>query len=513
MQSLKEFSIYTKRVFDAKDAFALRENAIALGIDEKVMEENAGYAIANQLRHKYKDEDMLFVCGTGGKGAIGLSAARHMLNYANVRAAFLGDPSRIHNESTAFNYRMLSDIMDISTVGPDNVGGLEGMAKSANIVIDAIVGVGMKGRLSGFIAAAVRAINSSRRKVIALDIPTGMNPDTGVRNMACIRADELLALHKLKRGAASVNGIESTSVLDVGVPLSAELFTGPGDIGIATEPRLLSSNKYTHGNVLIIGGSEEYKGAPILAAFAADNAMAALRVGSGYVTIAAPKKVVEITSKMSPLIVTREISGGEAMQKDMPLIKTIKHDVAVVGPGLNRSESVMKAVGSLLGMEKAWGNIVVVDATALHALRKYLHAINDRMILTPHEGEFEALTGVELKGLTLERKIKKAIEFARNYPCTLVLKGNRTIITDGNVLKINRAKTPVLATMGTGDVLSGMIASYAASHKNPFESAVAAVYAHSTIADMLYAEKGIHVTAQDVVERIPQALKPFDAIA
>jgi NAD(P)H-hydrate epimerase len=510
MQSLKEFSTYTKKVLGARDTFAVRENAIALGIDEKVLVENAGYAICSQLKRTYKDEKILFICGTGGKGAIGLSSARHILPYAQVRVAFLGNPEHIHRDSTKFNYNILEDMMDIEIIGPDDLPKLREMLKWAHHVVDAVLGVGVKGRLSGFAIGIVKEVNDGSRHTISIDVPTGIDPDTGAQNMASIKADQIFTLYKPKAGIQKSKLMKNVNLIDIGMPLSAELFSGPGDVRIATEPRLLQSNKYTHGNVLIVGGSGDYKGAPVLAARAAHNAFAALRTGAGYVTIATEKQIAGMISAPNPGLIVRGINGGDLLEKDIPMLNSIKHDVLVIGMGMEPTEPVLKAIAKLAAAETKNKNRVLLDAAAIMALKLYKNMLGRNMILTPHDGEFKALTGINLKNCTFEERVRKAIHFANDRSCTLVLKGHDTIVTNGDLLKINRSKTAALATMGSGDVLSGIIGSYASFHEDPFESAVAGVHVHSKIADLLFLQKGGHIIAQDIIDAIPDMLKVFD---
>jgi NAD(P)H-hydrate epimerase len=512
MQSLKGFSTYTKSVLSSNDTFAIRSNTIALGIDEGVLIESAGLVLANALKRRYKDKKILFVCGSGGKGAIGLSAARHMFSYADVSAVFLGDAEHIHNRATRSNYTMLADLMHVDMIDDTNIPVLEKHVKSSDIVIDAIIGAGLKGRLSGFIAAAIGAINAGRRKVIAIDMPSGIDPDTGSTGRARIRCDELFVLHKPKLGILSCKDLPGINLIDMGIPLSAELYAGPGDVALSTSSRSLYSNKYTHGTVLILAGSKEYRGAPSLVASSAQNALAALRTGAGYVTVATTKSARSVISAISPVLVTKEISEGALTGTDIHTIISTKHDALVMGPGLSDDALTYEAMTKIAKFEKEKNNAIVIDATAIRSFKRFKNLLDANMVITPHDGEFKALTNRSVEDYQLEKRARAAIEFAKSHSCTVVLKGRYTIITNGDLLKINRSRSPALATMGTGDVLDGIIAAFAASHKNVFESATAAVYTHSKIADLLSIEKGLHVTAQDIIDNIPNALKLFDRV-
>lgn len=282
------------------------------------------------------------------------------------------------------------------------------------------------------------------------------------------------------------------------------------DVKKATAPIRITSNKYTRGRVLILAGSEEWRGAMELAAYAAHNALAALRTEAGFVTVAAPVKILNLAGNISPVFVLKKLVGKP--KDEVKELGKVRHDVLVVGPGLDEVHIPVKAFRYLLKIERKMGNTLVVDAAALHVFGK-AKITGKEMILTPHDGEFKKMTGIDLKGKSVEQRMIEAKKFAFQHGgCTLVLKGNATVITDGKRLKVNVAKTPALATMGTGDVLAGMIAAYASQHKDRFESAVAAVHVHSQIGDTLYKKMGEHITADDVIAKIPDVLKKYDTL-
>ena len=302
----------------------------------------------------------------------------------------------------------------------------------------------------------------------------------------------------------------SMQKLNLVTPLSADLLTGPHDVELATEPRPAEMNKYTTGSILIVGGGVDYHGAPILAADAANNAIAALRTGVGYVTIFVPKDKANLVRKISPNLIVKAYDGMSLSRSYVSLICEAKHNVAVIGPGLGKSGTIYDGVAALVERENGSGKLILIDGDAIGAIAKHKRLIGKNMILTPHRGEFARLTGVDSDDATLSQLTERAISFAKSYNCVIVLKGHETVITDGKMLKINISKSSALATMGTGDVLSGIIAAYLASHKNTFESATAGVYVHSMIGDMLNESHGHHIIAEDVVRAIPDFLKHFD---
>lgn len=284
------------------------------------------------------------------------------------------------------------------------------------------------------------------------------------------------------------------------------LFATAADIRRATERRGDRSNKYSHGSVLVVGGSRTYTGAPVLASSASSAALSALRTASGYASLLVDRAVEAVERSASPNLVVRSFAASATSYSLLGAIAAIRHDALVIGPGMEKKGALYRSAGKIIEAELRAGNIAVADAAAT------IPAAGSRLsrdaILTPHAGEFAAL-GHDVTD-DLDDRIEKAVEFCGRHNCTLVLKGHDTVITDGASVRVNRAKTPALATMGTGDVLAGMIAAYAAVHRDAFESAVAAVTAHSMIGDMLHRRMGNHVIATDLIDAIPPFLKRFD---
>jgi len=514
MQKLKEFVLYTKKYLSIDDAYAVMANAKAMGINERSMVETAGAAIAENLSRKHRNDRITFVCGPGGKGAIGMAAARHLMDIADVQLAFLGNPDDIHSDSLKFNYRIAESIVDIEVIDSEGIGKLRSMLKKSDDVVDAIIGIGMHGRLSETMSRAIRAINDSNKYVISIDVPSGVNGDTGSKNINAVAPDMLFAIHKMKSFLEKGKSDYSVNILNTGIPTSVELMTGPGDVMLATKPRFINANKYEHGTVAVLGGSSDYRGAPMLSGMAAEHALAALKTGSGYVTVISPEDSLVNEQRPMPELILKTISKKRFSAEDIAEIKSVRHEAMVIGPGIKEDYFDYKGFSELLAYEKSASKWIVADAAALKMLSRYKNLIGSNMVLTPHTGEFKHLCGIDLSKRDLNSKIYTAIDFAKTYGCTLVLKGNDTIITDGTRLKINKAESPTLSTMGTGDVLAGIIASYISINKGSlFESAAAGVYVHTQIGEMLNEEMGLHATAYDVAVSIPRIIKEFDRIS
>ncbi len=511
MKTLKDFAIYTKKILSVKEYHSIILNANELGLENRSLIENSGFALANRIKQRHKGKDICIICGKGYLGAIGLSIARHLINYVNLDVVILSDYKEIKNKETIFNYNILKDLIEIKSLNEYNILELESHLKNNEIIIDSIISTGLKGRLSKFISKAVNLINKSEKKIISIDIPTGINPDTGTTNIDFVNANTVFCLYKLKYGLVKTRAIKNfITTIDNKIPISAELLTGRGDITLATESRNINMNKFSNGSVLIIGGSEKYHGSPLLSGFAAKNALATLRTGSGYVTVIVPKIIENIVKTISADLIINSVDFKKT-NETLKSISDIKHSSIVIGPGISNQISI-EFLSKLIQSESKKNNISIIDGDAIKLVAKNKKILNSKTIITPHEGEFFKLTNIDLHEARFEEKIDIAIEFAKNYNCTLVLKGNKTIITNGTLLKINKTSNPALAIMGSGDILSGIIGSYTALHKNPFESAVASVYIHKKISDKLFQEKGLHIIPDDIINELPNTLKKYDII-
>ncbi len=281
---------------------------------------------------------------------------------------------------------------------------------------------------------------------------------------------------------------------------------GKSDLKAALKPESLFSSKRDRGIALVIAGSADFHGAPVLAA------LASLRVGAGYVKLYVPKSVLGPARNLSTNIIVGALGGKSIICNKQILGQVKKSDAIVIGMGIGRSTmaqvSARKIIQSGISAEK----VTVVDADAISSLKRlpFGRRPNQNIIATPHDGEFFRLTGVRPAEKDLGARIKVAVECARKLGITVVLKGHYSIVTDGKIVKVNVAKTSALSTMGTGDVLSGIICGYAARGAEAFAAACAGVYLHSSIGDRLAAKMGNHIIAADVVDAIPLAIKEFD---
>ncbi len=283
------------------------------------------------------------------------------------------------------------------------------------------------------------------------------------------------------------------------------------DIRLASHSRADDSDKYGHGTVVIVGGSSQYYGAPVLATNAAMQSIAALRVGVGYVRSYVPGAILAQARSFSPNTIVEPL-GRDCIAFSGEIRKQIgMSDALLIGMGVGRSPQERRAGTAMIRHALKHGTRVVADAAAIEALGAADRNAGFNVIITPHRGELSRLIGREIPQADLRAHIRIAKAVAMQYGVVVVLKGHNTIITDGSRLKINSAKTAALSTMGTGDVLSGIAVAYAASCGDMFTAATAAVRLHSKIGDYLHEIKGDHAIATDVIDAIPAVAKRFDS--
>ncbi len=249
------------------------------------------------------------------------------------------------------------------------------------------------------------------------------------------------------------------------------------------------------GRLLIVGGSERYSGSPALAA------LAAIRSGCDHVTIAAPERAANIAATFSPDLITVPLRGKTLRPSNVHVAIRLAEgfDAALIGGGLGRAGSTLNAVRSFLSRTKL---PVVVDADGLHAIR----GKRKRMMLTPHAGEFEALTGKKLNNRLGERS-RLVIEHARKLWATILLKGNTDVVSDGRNHYHNRTGNPFLSKDGTGDTLAGICGSLLARGNETYKAACAGAYINGLAGDLASADLGEGMMARDLIEYIPRVIR------
>jgi NAD(P)H-hydrate epimerase len=298
-------------------------------------------------------------------------------------------------------------------------------------------------------------------------------------------------------------------VADIGIPEGMDKLAGPGDVRLVVK-RNAKSHKGDNGRVLIVGGGPFF-GAPTL------SALAALRAGADWMTIAAPKSVSSIISSLSPNLIVQPLSSDVLVEKDVPVVSNLirRHDVLVIGMGLGAAEETKRAAKLIIEDEAS--KKVVVDADGFFGLYLPIQTLRKEdklVIVTPHAGEFSKMEiGSEGGSLIvppenmMEERMKFVTDFSRLNNVVTLMKGPTDIISDGVRVKINRVGNAGMTVGGTGDVLAGIVGAFFARTDEPFKAATAAAFVNGAAGDRAFEEKGYGLLATDVIEKIPEVIR------
>jgi NAD(P)H-hydrate epimerase len=492
-----------KDAITCDEMLALELNSEYLGITPLQLMENAGKAIADEVIKRFKKASKVTIfAGTGRNGGDGMVSARHLAG-AGFKIEFnligrendivedvvLANWKSIKNMNSSIDLKIISDSSLIHPVDSD-------------IIIDALLGIGIRGELRQPILQAVRAINESKGFKISIDVPTGIDADSGDLMGDAVKSNLTITFHKKKTGFEKAKEyIGELKIVSIGIPPEAELYSGPGDVKLVTLKRCPDAHKGDFGRLLVIGGSEIFSGAPALVA------LAALRVGVDLVYIVAPEKTAYAISSMSPDLITIKLSGNHLSKDNLGQIKAFidKATAVVIGPGLGTHKATIDAIEELVFLLNDLKKPLLIDADALKALDIEKFKAKSQTVLTPHQGEFEILTGKKLPS-KLESKIEEVKNLAIKTNAVVLLKGRIDIISDGEKVKLNFTGNPGMTVGGTGDVLSGIVGGFLSQKFSAFRAAVAGAFVNGAAGDFACLKKGFHILATDLIEEIPRVL-------
>lgn len=489
---------------DPKDTEVVDANAERLGIPKISLMENAGNCIAKRVVKITKPCKVAIYSGTGGNGGDGFVAARYLLNHKfEVQILLLGHPSRIKSTESLKNWEVLNKLnketnkLEIKVIGDSSQ--LENT--DAELIVDAILGTGVEGKIREPVSRAIDTINESYGTVLAVDVPTGLDPLTGKVHDKAVKADYTVTFHKAKLGLKeSVEEyVGVLEVCDIGIPREAETYTGPGDL-LRLNRREAASHKGQNGSVLVVGGSKEYSGAPALAA------LAALRSGVDLSVVACPESVASPIRSYSPDLIVKGLSSEYIHFDDTSKILKLCEvaDSIVLGCGIGREYETGLALDETI--EKIQIPIVI-DADALKIIDpKTIKTCKNKIVLTPHKAEFKAFFGQKVPD-SLDKKIKLVLDAAKEYECTILLKGIVDIVSDGERVKLNSTGNPGMTVGGTGDLLAGLVGGLIAQGQDTFEAAYLGSYINGTAGDLAEEEYGYNFVASDILNYIPSFFK------
>jgi len=479
---------------------AIEVNAEYFGVSKLLLMENAGHSVALEISSRFKPPKTVAVfCGLGGNGGDGFAVARHLSSMGfTVKVILAGKATDITHQTALENWQSLRFLNETVTKY-EAIDSTLIPKVDVDIVVDAMLGTGSRGTLRPPILQMVEQINRLKAFRVAVDIPTGVDADTGEILGDAVKADLTVTFYRTKLGLRRAKKyIGKLVVRDIGLPDEFERFAGPGDVMLVTNARPPESHKGDFGRLMVIGGSEVYSGAPTLVA------EAALRAGVDLAYVAAPEKTAYVISSFSPDLITIKLKGEQLNPGSMSVLEDYvkRVDAVAMGPGLGLHPETKQAVKMLVNMVENAGKPLLLDADGLKAFADFKRKLEVPLVLTPHAGEYAILTGKK-PAEGLKQKVAEVQKTALGLKAVILLKGPVDVISNGNRVKLNLTGNPGMTVGGTGDVLSGVVAALLAQKADPFEAAVAGAYVNGAAGDFVFEERGAHMVASDLIDWIP----------
>lgn len=502
-----------------------RKTIEEIGIPGTVLMENAGIQIFRNLQailRFLERENIVIVAGKGNNGGDGLVVARHLYNQGIIPQVLLLAAKEEVRGDAEINLNIAEKIgVPVTEIkSAEDWKAQKRLLREATVIVDAIFGTGLLKPAESLYAQAIEDINKTKACKLAVDIPSGLSSDSYEIIGPAVKADLTVTLGAPKIAHVFPPAEELVGellVADISIP--QHLFDDPAlKLEFVEKPSLLpafqrrkkDAHKGTYGHLFIISGSLGKTGAAVMAA------KAALKTGAGLVTVGTPASCLPIVARSMVELMTEPLAetqdktiSSEALTKAMSLIRG--KDALLIGPGISTNESTAEFFWKLIPQIKL---PVVIDADGLNILSlkpEILSKLPRTAILTPHPGEFARLIDASVAEV-LEKKLDLVPAFTKKYGVYLVLKGYRTLVADpeGRIF-INPTGNPGMATGGSGDVLSGMIASMLMQQRDPLQAAIAAVYVHGLSGDLAAQKIGERaLIAGDLIRFLPRALKTME---
>lgn len=497
------------KTVSAAEMQELDRRTIANGITGEELMRRAGQGvadIASSVLASHGGKAVLLIAGTGNNGGDVFSAATELSQSdLDIEVWLCGSQNQVKGDAQVHLKKMIRAGIIPKEVRNEN----DLFPKTApDLIIDGLLGTGSKGAPRGFMAPLVEWINTEGQQafVLAIDIPSGIDTDTGIAEETAVKADITITIGLPKTGLIRPEALPyvgSVEVIDIGIPLEfIEDTKGCAEASLIDRSDLFiprrerDSHKGSYGHVLLIGGSVGYTGAIAMAA------RAALRSGAGLVSVLTPKEVYPIVA---------QACGPEAMVHPFQNLETLTVDFSehwnkitavLVGPGLGQSPVLIEQ------LLKSCPVPLVLDADALCVAAEKIAGARCPVILTPHPGEFERLFGAPVTD-----RWAQAQDAAEKTGKTIILKGSGTIVAEsGKKLAINMTGNPGMATGGSGDVLAGLLTGLLGQGMEPFDAAMTAVYLHGIAGDIAAHDlTQSAMIATDLIEALPDAFRFLSA--
>jgi len=493
-----------------------RKASQEIGIPEVVLMENAGFCVFEEIKKDFevlKDKNIAVFCGKGNNGGDGFVVARYLAQVCPNVKVFLFD------ENVTLTSKVFLDILkrlevDVKILSAELLLSLK--SQRFDIIVDAIFGIGLSKDIDGLYKKAIEYINNSNAYVYSVDIPSGICSDTAQVKGCAVRASKTVTFVYPKIGHILYPGsyyCGKVVVKDIGIPekiikdIKVKILTAE-DLDVSKFYRYPDSHKGDYGKVGIVAGSRYYPGAAVLCS------NAAIKSGCGLCYLITPQESLYFQSLRKPEIIVLPVESKEGVISFDGFVKFkeyfAKLDVLGFGCGLTRDSEVEKILIHIL---ESFQIPIVIDADGLNVLassqkaKNLLASYKSQKVLTPHYMEAARLLGVDVKDVA-KNPVDAATKVAREFEAICVLKGSRTIITDGDKVFINVLGNPGMAKGGSGDVLTGIILSMIAQGYSAFEAAKISVYLHSLSADILLEKKTMQtILPSDIIEGLDSAIR------
>jgi hydroxyethylthiazole kinase-like uncharacterized protein yjeF len=479
-----------------------------------VLMENAGRGAAELIERRLRERpgSVVCVCGPGNNGGDGFVVARRLAVRGHRVSVFLAASEARLSGDARTNYDAWLGVGGaVTVVAEGTYSALEAALADAAVVVDALLGTGLDRPVKGLVADVIARINRARRPVVALDVPSGLDSNTGATLGDVVRADETLTFAALKLGLVTSTGAEragATTVVDIGIPMGAVTSVGASaslleetDVRAWLSRRPLAAHKGSAGRVVAVAGSLGKTGAALLLA------RGALRAGAGTVTVCTSPAAADaldhrVLEEMTARLDVNDLDGTLGKHLDSSV-------TVVMGPGLGLDAEARKIVDYVV---RKHAGALVIDADALTHLAGRLSELASapgRLVLTPHPGEMARLLGVATKDVEQDR-FAAVTEAVKRSGAVVLLKGARTLIGAPSVLTVvNPSGCPALATAGSGDVLSGICGAFFAALGDPLRAACAAAFVHGRSAEHWCTEQGgadRGLLAHEIADGVPRVL-------
>ena len=472
-----------------EDVYIWDINAKWLGISPLQLMENAGAGVARVIEERFgKGHKVAVFCGMGNNGGDGFVIARHLSFENEVTVFLVGDEIKIRSEEARHNWEILKGLDFVKIKVLKDSAYINSLDLSGfDVIVDALLGAGTRGEAREPIRSAIGKINeyAGKAKIVSVDLPSGY--PSGIR----VNRDFAVTFQWDKE---EYKGFERV-VVKIGYPKELYHLIGPGDAKFAL--RRKGEHKGQNGKLLIIGGSEDYFGAPYLASKAASYLV-------DLVYLAMPSEPAKRIA--DPDIILRPVEGKNFAEEHLEDVLKLaeKVNAVVIGPGIGLAEETREFVREFV---RRCEKPMVMDADALKAVAEDLGVLKGKsFVLTPHGGEFKTLFGVKPEGSLMERA-KVVEEKAFEVGGVILLKGAYDIISDGKTWKYNRTGNRGMTTGGTGDVLAGIVGSLLALGNEPLRAASVGAFLNGLAGDFAKEELGENFTALEVAKNVPKAVK------